>query len=188
MCFNTLWIYTALKQKPNKKTQFFVSIPSEFTLLSNTTSMVKTVRMFQYPLNLHCSQTGFFFEWYVFEFQYPLNLHCSQTVPFSEPLPSRFNTLWIYTALKHITALWARFEVSIPSEFTLLSNTMDLSDRPTQFQYPLNLHCSQTEWFMIFDVLQFQYPLNLHCSQTKTYAKWYSDLFQYPLNLHCSQT
>ena len=35
-----------------------VSIPSEFTLLSNLFSTVFLIGMFQYPLNLHCSQTS----------------------------------------------------------------------------------------------------------------------------------
>ena len=34
--------------------------------------------------------------------------------------------------------------VSIPSEFTLLSNNKDFLAYASEFQYPLNLHCSQT--------------------------------------------
>ena len=34
--------------------------------------------------------------------------------------------------------------VSIPSEFTLLSNNRLPSGVKFEFQYPLNLHCSQT--------------------------------------------
>ena len=54
---NTLWIYTALKQ----------SFPKMRTL---------------------------------FLFEYPLDLHCSQTTGDAEKLKDRLNTLWIYTALK----------------------------------------------------------------------------------------
>ena len=36
---------------------FIVSIPSEFTLLSNRYACQRITNVFQYPLNLHCSQT-----------------------------------------------------------------------------------------------------------------------------------
>ena len=78
LCFNTLWIYTALKQVCSLLVWGIVSIPSEFTLLSNA-----WVQLVHTP-------------W----FQYPLNLHCSQTVPRSFSTFLSFNTLWIYTALK----------------------------------------------------------------------------------------
>ena len=35
-----------------------VSIPSEFTLLSNLCGIIVQFDLFQYPLNLHCSQTA----------------------------------------------------------------------------------------------------------------------------------
>ena len=37
-------------------------------------------------------------------------------------------------------------------------------------------------------VFLFQYPLNLHCSQTRMVDDIKDGKFQYPLNLHCSQT
>ena len=143
-------------------------------------------------------------------FQYPLNLHCSQTVFNSTSAELRFNTLWIYTALKRIwiwnnawyvsipseftllsnycSFCFQKMQVSIPSEFTLLSNNSGLTDVSKKFQYPLNLHCSQT--FVVFIVvwISFQYPLNLHCSQTISHIGFLCRMFQYPLNLHCSQT
>ena len=80
------------------------------------------------------------------------------------------------------------FSVSIPSEFTLLSNTVVEVSAVTLFQYPLNLHCSQTNRRLRFYEQAFQYPLNLHCSQTHKPVFALIPLFQYPLNLHCSQT
>ena len=56
------------------------------------------------------------------------------------------------------------------------------------FQYPLNLHCSQTIKIYNPEDIPFQYPLNLHCSQTLNGLKSTQYTFQYPLNLHCSQT
>ena len=67
--------------------------------------------------------------------------------------------------------------------------TMEIRIAPKyEFQYPLNLHCSQTLLEICKDHLVFQYPLNLHCSQTKADKRTVSAVFQYPLNLHCSQT
>ena len=189
-----------------------------------------------------------------FSFQYPLNLHCSQTIPLAQNFRRCFNTLWIYTALKpwniyiradtvsipseftllsnlantinpdaevsipseftllsnYLCGYSTRGNVSIPSEFTLLSNCrvffisckmfqypLNLHCSQTHilstskniwFQYPLNLHCSQTEFDFIDVVYRFQYPLNLHCSQTYLCYLFFYALFQYPLNLHCSQT
>ena len=120
--FNTLWIYTALKPVSNTDHNCIVSIPSEFTLLSNGTSDNFVMAMvsipseftllsnhssnqelafpFQYPLNLHCSQTTSIYGQSGNKFQYPLNLHCSQTHSVSFSTYFCFNTLWIYTALK----------------------------------------------------------------------------------------
>ena len=99
-----------------------------------------------------------------------------------------FNTLWIYTALKLCDAIHHVQWVSIPSEFTLLSNQLGIIGDIFKFQYPLNLHCSQTLNQAITYTSTFQYPLNLHCSQTAFSSSFITPLFQYPLNLHCSQT
>ena len=230
--FNTLWIYTALKLHLSTFCACKVSIPSEFTLLSNQRHVFYKKNLFQYPLNLHCSQTPSGKISKKSKFQYPLNLHCSQTILISLRELIGFNTLWIYTALKHRKILTKIFQVSIPSEFTLLSNPAQLkkwfhlvsipseftllsntlysSRRQRRFQYPLNLHCSQTQIIhktMVFEVSipseftllsnlgrwsklsnEFQYPLNLHCSQTLITSEIELCQFQYPLNLHCSQT
>ena len=143
-CFNTLWIYTALKQVITRKTPFIVSIPSEFTLLSNRKFRTDWQFRFQYPLNLHCSQTilnqfmfcpSFNTLWIYTalkhnEFAFILKL-CFNTLwiytalkprRHAEILYQSFNTLWIYTALKHSSTKYDTLSVSIPSEFTLLSN------------------------------------------------------------------
>ena len=144
LSFNTLWIYTALKLLRFWKNPLKVSIPSEFTLLSNLVNSAIAESWFQYPLNLHCSQTS---------------ARLSKTTP-------SFNTLWIYTALKHTIDPYRISCVSIPSEFTLLSNDKALWLIWYVFQYPLNLHCSQTVLDEVKGRWKFQYPLNLHCSQT----------------------
>ena len=166
ICFNTLWIYTALKRMVDSLKIFSVSIPSEFTLLSNFvvknlinsnvsipseftllsnySISLECFFLFQYPLNLHCSQTWFYIFLPLPQFQYPLNLHCSQTGFHTSMTMHSFNTLWIYTALKLPACCSPAQCVSIPSEFTLLSNEVVPSDQEKMFQYPLNLHCSQT--------------------------------------------
>ena len=145
-CFNTLWIYTALKQVITRKTPFIVSIPSEFTLLSNICHLDPRSIRFQYPLNLHCSQT-------LFSKSYQL---------FCVSIPSEF------TLLSNLSYGFPIFlGVSIPSEFTLLSNYRTIIQDYNPFQYPLNLHCSQTIVITKKHRIWFQYPLNLHCSQTE---------------------
>ena len=56
--------------------------------------------LFEYPLDLHYSQTlkrgGFALS----EFEYPLDLHYSQTSLGVAKSTIRLNTLWIYTTLK----------------------------------------------------------------------------------------
>ena len=121
---------------------------------------------FQYPLNLHCSQTYFSYtrqrpSFNTLWIYTALKLECSnglftkcfntlwiytalkQDVVVKVTLTG-FNTLWIYTALKLLLVIIVRSEVSIPSEFTLLSNHTEHNAKQTKFQYPLNLHCSQT--------------------------------------------
>ena len=144
-CFNTLWIYTALKLISGK-----VAILHRFNTL-----------------------------WIYTALKLSFSLICS--------LPC-FNTLWIYTALKRRASTSNGFLVSIPSEFTLLSNLFIDFGSHFRFQYPLNLHCSQTLYTSVRAFMLFQYPLNLHCSQTRIITSNDLWLFQYPLNLHCSQT
>ena len=56
------------------------------------------------------------------------------------------------------------------------------------FDYPLNLHISQTFLLNFADLAMFDYPLNLHISQTAPIYIYSVPLFDYPLNLHISQT
>ena len=142
--FNTLWIYTALKHVVNTNKNKNVSIPSEFTLLSNAWCWYSLIRLVSIPSEFTLLSNPPTLKQLYTTFQYPLNLHCSQTMASILLFPPCFNTLWIYTALKpsalriHLilcfNTLWiytalklilpvlALFIVSIPSEFTLLSN------------------------------------------------------------------
>ena len=56
------------------------------------------------------------------------------------------------------------------------------------FDYPLNLHISQTDSIKRNLDFEFDYPLNLHISQTSTFSSRCGAWFDYPLNLHISQT
>ena len=56
------------------------------------------------------------------------------------------------------------------------------------FDYPLNLHISQTETSKQQHLSSFDYPLNLHISQTHSRLIECPPMFDYPLNLHISQT
>ena len=56
--------------------------------------------MFEYPLDLHCSQTNSVSFLILSTFEYPLDLHCSQTIVEDVYTKVSLNTLWIYTALK----------------------------------------------------------------------------------------
>ena len=56
------------------------------------------------------------------------------------------------------------------------------------FDYPLNLHISQTTGPYESANSRFDYPLNLHISQTSQSAPSSDSPFDYPLNLHISQT
>ena len=77
-----------------------VWIPSGFTPLSNTTHLLYLLMLFEYPLDLHHSQT-----------LYSQPFFCR-----------RLNTLWIYTTLKPPLRREAFPDVWIPSGFTPLSN------------------------------------------------------------------
>ena len=57
-----------------------------------------------------------------------------------------------------------------------------------RFDYPLNLHISQTLLARRITGKMFDYPLNLHISQTDSIKRNLDFEFDYPLNLHISQT
>ena len=73
-------------------------------------------------------------------------------------------------------------------EFTYLSNGRNYTGDYYQFDYPLNLHISQTRALIKFTAASFDYPLNLHISQTGVWQGKGDLGFDYPLNLHISQT
>ena len=97
--------------------------------------------------------------------------------------------LWIYISLKRradhgvaatsLIILW--IYISLKQSFSSFR-------RPGQFDYPLNLHISQTPERIDWIEEAFDYPLNLHISQTEDRCPMAKASFDYPLNLHISQT
>ena len=79
-------------------------------------------------------------------------------------------------------------EVSIPSEFTLLSNAFYVIIFLKRFQYPLNLHCSQTTKSGSESTTKVSIPSEFTLLSNKDIHGHVDGTFQYPLNLHCSQT
>ena len=101
LCLIFLWIYTALKLFTRSKLVKEVWYSYEFTLLSNmlpATCVAISVwysyeftllsnmfcwncgqKLFDIPMNLHCSQTQKIFIHHAWWFDIPMNLHCSQT-------------------------------------------------------------------------------------------------------------
>ena len=148
---------------------------------------------FEYPLDLHCSQTtnqlmAQFISLNTLWIYTALKLSCTSVFT-SESL----NTLWIYTALKQVcrrryivavwipsgftllsnysSDLWKIRLVWIPSGFTLLSN-IGLYCRlkvavwiPSGFTLLSNKHQRKRVWS------RFEYPLDLHCSQTRSHSQ-----------------
>ncbi len=98
-----------------------VSIPYEFTLLKHTVAPCRQVPRF-YSLRIYTTQTAIPCTKKNTEFLFPTNLHYFK-------LPS-----------SRIKPLY----VSIPYEFTLLSNTGMPQRISHQFLFPTNLHYSQT--------------------------------------------
>ena len=56
------------------------------------------------------------------------------------------------------------------------------------FDYPTELHHSQTFSNFGFVIVLFDYPTELHHSQTHTHTIAATKLFDYPTELHHSQT
>ena len=81
-----------------------------------------------------------------------------------------------------------QFYVWIPSGFTPLSNRLILPTDCILFEYPLDLHHSQTGIRWRSRKLRFEYPLDLHHSQTFPGVSNRLGKFEYPLDLHHSQT
>ncbi len=78
--------------------------------------------------------------------------------------------------------------VSIPYEFTLLSNNPLRELRLSKFLFPTNLHYSQTGQNIIQRGTEFLFPTNLHYSQTIKAHIGTRYEFLFPTNLHYSQT
>ena len=81
-------------------TSKMASIPSEFTLLSNHILFVHLFQSASIPSEFTLLSNGQHHWGRGCKLQYPLNLHCSQTHNRLYSSYCGFNTLWIYTALK----------------------------------------------------------------------------------------
>ena len=56
------------------------------------------------------------------------------------------------------------------------------------FEYPIDLHYSQTRYHVLNGLDLFEYPIDLHYSQTPTGTVIKDGWFEYPIDLHYSQT
>ena len=139
----------------------------EFTYLSNIIVIRISDSRFDYPLNLHISQTPPPLPPLPFLFDYPLNLHISQTRHKERYIRGYVWLSFEFTYLSNAIAIgkkrhtvWLSFEFTYLSnfifqgfehrwvwlsfEFTYLSNKCSKIGRRWRFDYPLNLHISQT--------------------------------------------
>ena len=96
--------------------------------------------------------------------------------------------LWIYISLKLFTSEQDGYPVWLSFEFTYLSNGRLNPDIHRlvwlSFEFTYLSNSTQSTWWP----RQFDYPLNLHISQTGGNAANPNQMFDYPLNLHISQT
>ena len=118
-----LWIYISLK--PHFRDRFFdpVWLSFEFTYLSN-----------RQPSDKDCTAV-----WLSFEFTYLSNVSVSMSMPYSVWLSFEFTYLSNKAcSATDACAVWLSFE------FTYLSNSADGVLKQYEFDYPLNLHISQT--------------------------------------------
>ena len=81
---------------------------------------------------------------------------------------------------------WPGFDY--PLNLHISQTTGPYESANSRFDYPLNLHISQTETSKQQHLSSFDYPLNLHISQTHSRLIECPPMFDYPLNLHISQT
>ena len=117
LCFNPLWINTALKLLLSSFSLCSVSIPYGLTLLSND----------------HCNYDMTV----LVSIPYGLTL-LSNSLSRSQDGKQSFNPLWINTALKHCRSRFYIKRVSIPYGLTLLSNISFLIKNHIWFQSPMD--------------------------------------------------
>ena len=138
----------------------------EFTYLSNSDARTESATAVWLSFEFTYLSNGRAKPWMTPTFDYPLNLHISQTIQQQHPEYDSLIILWIYISLKRQKLHRRLLSVWLSFEFTYLSN-----------EHYQNLHSRK-----------FDYPLNLHISQTPSAACSWPDWFDYPLNLHISQT
>ena len=152
-------------------------------LTANTLSAVWFSFEFTYLSNQKCHILGLISVWLSFEFTYLSNGLCQIVLVCAVWLSFEFTYLSNKLGFtKQFLSVWLSFE------FTYLSNNIDDRAVDIKFDYPLNLHISQTQRTRKGKPGEFDYPLNLHISQTRTRHTETAYPFDYPLNLHISQT
>ena len=166
--------------------------------------------VFDYPLNLHISQTRGMVYTCRNQFDYPLNLHISQTGSSKQQGGPRLIILWIYISLKRQASALGVSLVWLSFEFTYLSNKGDgiyLSESvwlSFEFTYLSNYRLAQNRLTLVWLSFEFTYLSNLSEYRHLIREVWLSFeftylsnaiccvtigiRFDYPLNLHISQT
>ncbi len=81
-----------------------------------------------------------------------------------------------------------KFCVSIPYEFTLLSNAARLQHYLCSVSIPYEFTLLSNKHLLIAGRLEFLFPTNLHYSQTRLIDWLMDEAFLFPTNLHYSQT
>ena len=118
-----LWIYISLKHYCHSHFRQQVWLSFEFTYLSNTSTLAAIA----------------FFVWLSFEFTYLSNLR---------PLIPEMKMVWLSFEFTYLSnwSFWKNSPncVWLSFEFTYLSNKCSKIGRRWRFDYPLNLHISQT--------------------------------------------
>ena len=126
--------------------------------------------MFEYPLDLHYSQTDIVFPGFLCSLN-TLWIYTTLKRKRKKTLHHRsLNTLWIYTTLKHLVRLYLILcRLNTLWIYTTLKQKGVLWYFECLFEYPLDLHYSQTLGSYHASFFLFEYPLDLHYSQTSLY-------------------
>ena len=160
----------------------------EFTYLSNRSRKLTRWEQFDYPLNLHISQTLVGLLHLFLRFDYPLNLHISQT---KRRLNSSLNSLiilWIYISLKQrnhpqlsvrsLIILWIYISLKHPEQ-VMIGTQVWLSFEFTYLSNSWSLNVSRSTVWLSFE---FTYLSNRSASVTSPQIVWLSFEFTYLSN------
>ena len=172
MCLIILWIYISLKRRADHGVAatsliilwIYISLKQSF-------SSFRRPGQFDYPLNLHISQTPERIDWIEEAFDYPLNLHISQTPEPTKDQVKSLIILWIYISLKH-----GGWRSTDREGLIILWIYISLKHSPTQ-QGPLCVWLS----------FEFTYLSNKGISSIEVKFVWLSFEFTYLSNLKFDQ-